>query len=77
MVLEDGRVTVKEMSIQLGIGEESVCSILKWLGLKKSLCKLGSEDFDRCPQRNPKNCAVNPLVGEVSANFCATNSHCR
>jgi hypothetical protein len=36
-----------------------VCRILKQLGLKKSLCKVGSKDVDRCPQRNPKNCAVN------------------
>jgi transposase len=52
MVLEDKRVTLKEMSIELGIGEASVCRILKQLGLKK-LCKVGSEHNDRCPQRNP------------------------
>jgi phosphosulfolactate phosphohydrolase-like enzyme len=54
MVLEDGRVTVKEMSIQMEIWEESVCKILKRFGVEKNLCKLGSEDFDRCPQRNLK-----------------------
>jgi transposase len=35
MVLEDRRMTVKEMSVQVGIGEASVCRILKELGLKK------------------------------------------
>jgi hypothetical protein len=35
MVLEDKCVTVKGMSVQLGIGEVSVCRILKYLGLKK------------------------------------------
>jgi hypothetical protein len=34
MVLVDRRVTVKEMSVQLGIVEASVCRILKHLGLK-------------------------------------------
>jgi transposase len=33
MVLEDRRVTVKEMSVQLEIGEASVCRILKQLGV--------------------------------------------
>jgi hypothetical protein len=35
MVLEDRHVTEKEMSIQMGIGGESVCRILKRLGLKR------------------------------------------
>jgi hypothetical protein len=35
MDLEDKLVTVKEMSVQLGIGEASVCRILKQLRLKK------------------------------------------
>jgi histone-lysine N-methyltransferase SETMAR len=35
MVLEDKCGTVKEMSVQLGIREASVCIILKQLGLKK------------------------------------------
>jgi hypothetical protein len=35
MVLEDNRVTVKEISVKLGIGESSMCRILKQLGLKK------------------------------------------
>jgi hypothetical protein len=25
-------------------------------GIEKSLCEVGSEDVDRCPQRNPENC---------------------
>jgi hypothetical protein len=32
MVLEDKRVTLKEMSLKLGIEETSVCGILKQLG---------------------------------------------
>jgi transcriptional regulator of acetoin/glycerol metabolism len=47
MVLEVRRVTVKEMSVQLGIGEANVYRMFKRLGLKK-LCKVGSEDVDRC-----------------------------
>jgi hypothetical protein len=35
MVLGDKRVTLKEMSVKLGIEEASVCRILKQLGLKK------------------------------------------
>jgi hypothetical protein len=37
MGLEDRRVTVKELSIQVGNWEESVCRVLKRLGLKKSV----------------------------------------
>ncbi|KAJ4447768.1 hypothetical protein ANN_09776 [Periplaneta americana] len=35
MVVADKRVTVKELSLQVGIGEASMCRILKQLGLKK------------------------------------------
>lgn len=35
LVMDDRRVTVKEMSLRVGIGEASVCRILKQLGLKK------------------------------------------
>jgi hypothetical protein len=40
MVLEERRVTLKEMSVKLGNGEASVCRILKQLGLKK-VCARG------------------------------------
>jgi hypothetical protein len=55
MALGDKRVPVKEMSVKLGIGEASVCRILKYL-VEKILCKVDPEDVDRCPQRKPKNC---------------------
>jgi DNA-binding transcriptional regulator GbsR (MarR family) len=55
MVLEDKRVTVKEMSVKLGIGETSVCRILKELG-EKCLCKVKFGDVDRSHNLDGQHC---------------------
>jgi hypothetical protein len=55
MVLKDRSVSMKEISVELGIGDASVYRILKQLGLR-CWCRVGSEDVDRCAQRDSKSC---------------------
>ena len=58
LILADKRVTAKELSLQVGVEEASVCRILKQFEFKKVYAG-GSEDVDRCLQRNLDKCAAN------------------